>query len=183
MFGLFGGHQPFGGTFSQAYRCYPVSFIDKLDAENGDKIFLPPSALDRLGMCICCSMSLAMMSPQNCAEILLSRAASLQIEYPMMFKVENRRGGRHTHCGVLEFIADEGLAYMPYWVSSSCHLLPASYLSMPCLHSAIKHPGAREWEPTKGIQASASVQSLGSAACKAISCLWDRKLQSNIELL
>ena len=49
MFGLFGGRQPFGGTFAAAYRCYPVSFIDKLDAEKGDKIFLPPSALDRLG--------------------------------------------------------------------------------------------------------------------------------------
>jgi ubiquitin fusion degradation protein 1 len=46
MFGLFN----FGaGVFEANYRCYPVSFIDKLDAENGDKIFLPPSALDRLG--------------------------------------------------------------------------------------------------------------------------------------
>jgi len=54
--------------------------------------------------------------------MLLCYAASLQIEYPMMFKVENRRGGRHTHCGVLEFIADEGLAYMPYWVSPPVHL-------------------------------------------------------------
>lgn len=39
-----------GGTFESKYRVYPVSFIDKLDAENGDKIFLPPSALDRLGV-------------------------------------------------------------------------------------------------------------------------------------
>jgi hypothetical protein len=47
MFGLFNFG---GGTFEANYRCYPVSFLDKLDAENGDKIFLPPSALDRLGM-------------------------------------------------------------------------------------------------------------------------------------
>ena len=45
MLGAFG----MGGSFDAHYRCYPVSFIDKLDAENGDKIFLPPSALDRLG--------------------------------------------------------------------------------------------------------------------------------------
>ena len=48
MFGMFnmGGR---GGTFEHNYRCYPVSFIDKVDAENGDKVFLPSSALDRLG--------------------------------------------------------------------------------------------------------------------------------------
>jgi hypothetical protein len=34
----------------------------------------------------------------------------------MLFKVENRRDKRSTHCGVLEFIADEGMVYMPYWV-------------------------------------------------------------------
>lgn len=35
----------------------------------------------------------------------------------MLFKVENRKTGRSTHGGVLEFIADEGLVYLPYWVS------------------------------------------------------------------
>lgn len=47
MFNFFNG--PGGGTFEASYRCYPVSFIDKIDAEAGDKVFLPPSALDRLG--------------------------------------------------------------------------------------------------------------------------------------
>ena len=23
---------------------------------------------------------------------------------------------RETHCGVLEFVADEGIIYVPYWV-------------------------------------------------------------------
>ena len=45
--GFFGGLA--GGTFSGQYRCYPVSFIDKNEAETGNKIFLPSSALDRLG--------------------------------------------------------------------------------------------------------------------------------------
>lgn len=35
----------------------------------------------------------------------------------MLFKVESRSTGRSTHCGVLEFSADEGMVYMPYWVS------------------------------------------------------------------
>lgn len=47
MFGLFGGMG--GGVFDANYRCYPVTFLDKPDAENGDKVFLPSSALDRLG--------------------------------------------------------------------------------------------------------------------------------------
>ena len=47
MFSFYGARG--GGIFDANYRVYPVSFIDKLDAENGDKIFLPSSALDRLG--------------------------------------------------------------------------------------------------------------------------------------
>lgn len=45
--GFFGGYAP-TGRFEASYRCYPVSFIDRVDAEKGDKVFLPPSALDRL---------------------------------------------------------------------------------------------------------------------------------------
>lgn len=77
-------------TFEHMYRCYPVSFIDKPHLEKGDKIIMPPSALDRL--------------------------ASLQIEYPMLFELNNPSAGRVTHCGVLEFIADEGLVFLPYWM-------------------------------------------------------------------
>lgn len=47
--GIFGGFDRGGNSFQASYRCFPVSFLDKLDAENGDKVFLPPSALDRLG--------------------------------------------------------------------------------------------------------------------------------------
>ena len=35
----------------------------------------------------------------------------------MLFRIENRRNNRSTHCGVLEFIAEEGVVYMPYWVT------------------------------------------------------------------
>ncbi|KAI7749126.1 hypothetical protein M8C21_029141 [Ambrosia artemisiifolia] len=79
-----------GTSFEQSYRCYPASFIDKAHIENGDKIIMPPSALDRL--------------------------ASLQIDYPMLFELRNASTERVSHCGVLEFIAEEGLIYMPYWM-------------------------------------------------------------------
>ncbi|CAE6000255.1 unnamed protein product [Arabidopsis lyrata] len=87
---FFDGYHYHGTTFEQSYRCYPASFIDKPQIESGDKIIMPPSALDRL--------------------------ASLHIDYPMLFEVRNAGIERVTHCGVLEFIAEEGMIYMPYWM-------------------------------------------------------------------
>lgn len=77
------------GAFTRQFRCYPVSFIDKSELENGDKIVLPPSALDSL--------------------------ARQNIAFPMLFQLESRHG-RKTHCGVQEFIAEEGHANVPYWL-------------------------------------------------------------------
>lgn len=45
--GLFGGLG--GGVYNQNYRAYPVAFIEKESAEKGDKVILPPSALQTLG--------------------------------------------------------------------------------------------------------------------------------------
>ncbi|KAI3667686.1 hypothetical protein L6452_42755 [Arctium lappa] len=82
-------HDP-PSMFEQNYRCYPVSFIEKSHLEKGDKIIMPPSALDRL--------------------------AYLQIDYPMLFELRNPSASKVSHCGVLEFVADEGLIYIPYWM-------------------------------------------------------------------
>lgn len=45
----------------------------------------------------------------------------MNIAYPMLFSVQNvdRRTGeivKQTHCGVLEFVAQEGMAHMPHWM-------------------------------------------------------------------
>ncbi|KAL9274321.1 Ubiquitin recognition factor in ER-associated degradation protein 1-like protein [Drosera capensis] len=87
---FFNGYGYHGASFEQTYRCYPASFIEKPQIESGDKIILPPSALDRL--------------------------ASLHIDYPMLFELRNNAASRTSHCGVLEFIAEEGMIYMPYWM-------------------------------------------------------------------
>jgi ubiquitin fusion degradation protein 1 len=34
----------------------------------------------------------------------------------MLFELRNAAAERLSHCGVLEFIAEEGMIYMPYWV-------------------------------------------------------------------
>lgn len=46
-------------------------------------------------------------------------SASLRIDYPMLFEVHNPSTSRTSHCGVLEFVAEEGMVYMPYWVCST----------------------------------------------------------------
>jgi ubiquitin fusion degradation protein 1 len=100
---------PFGGLgaginpsepFKQTYRCYAVAVAGKENLESGDKIILPPSALDQL--------------------------ARRSVTYPMMFRLspKAKAGGSggsaapvpHTHCGVMEFSAEEGTCYLPYWV-------------------------------------------------------------------
>ena len=40
----------------------------------------------------------------------------------MLFRAENRSSGRSTHCGVLEFVADEGACYMPWWMMQNLAL-------------------------------------------------------------
>jgi len=79
--------------FRKQYRCYSVSLMpgnERNDVENGGKIILPPSALDHL--------------------------TRLNTAYPMLFKLVNSKLNRNTHCGVLEFVADEGRCYIPHWM-------------------------------------------------------------------
>lgn len=80
--------------FDEYFRCYPIAMLpgpDRVEANHGGKVFLPPSALDKL--------------------------TRLHITYPMLFELINgAQDGRMTHAGVLEFIAEEGKIYVPYWV-------------------------------------------------------------------
>lgn len=34
----------------------------------------------------------------------------------MLFRLTNTEINKVTHCGVLEFVADEGKVYLPYWM-------------------------------------------------------------------
>jgi ubiquitin fusion degradation protein 1 len=60
------------------------------ELNHGGKIIMPPSALEQL--------------------------ASLNIVYPMLFQLTHSKMDRVTHCGVLEFVAEEGRIYVPYWI-------------------------------------------------------------------
>lgn len=79
-------------AFTSSYRCFSVSMLpdERQTLENGGKIIMPPSALQTL--------------------------SRLNVSYPMLFQLKNQYAQRSTHCGVLEFIAEEGKVYMPYWM-------------------------------------------------------------------
>ena len=79
--------------FDEYYRCYPTVMLPgshRPHLDYGGKIFMPPSALDKL--------------------------TRLHITYPMLFELQNRIDNKITHAGVLEFVAEEGKVYLPQWV-------------------------------------------------------------------
>uniref|UniRef100_A0A8C2MV04 Ubiquitin recognition factor in ER-associated degradation protein 1 n=1 Tax=Cricetulus griseus TaxID=10029 RepID=A0A8C2MV04_CRIGR len=83
----------FQNRFSTQYRCFSASMLagpnDRSDVEKGGKIIMPPSVLDQL--------------------------SRLSITCPM-FKLTNKNSDRMTYCGVLEFVADEGICYLLHWL-------------------------------------------------------------------
>lgn len=92
-FGGGGGGGMFPGVperFDKQYQAFPVSFFGKDELEKGNKVILPQSALDHL--------------------------ARLNISYPMLFAMSNPGRATQTHCGVQEFIAEEGTCWLPYWM-------------------------------------------------------------------
>uniref|UniRef100_A0AC35UBR2 Ubiquitin fusion degradation protein 1 homolog n=1 Tax=Rhabditophanes sp. KR3021 TaxID=114890 RepID=A0AC35UBR2_9BILA len=104
--------------FASKLRCFSMDnckLVDDKKAETlsfGGKVLLPSSVLDQL--------------------------MRTNIEYPMMFKVNslNPSKQRVTHCGVLEFLAEEGRVYMPSWMMQQLsvgngELIQISYIQLP----------------------------------------------------
>lgn len=46
----------------------------------------------------------------------------------MLFELRSVETERVSHCGVLEFIAEEGMIYMPYWVGSTENIFLVYFL-------------------------------------------------------
>ncbi|EON66593.1 hypothetical protein W97_05839 [Coniosporium apollinis CBS 100218] len=93
--------------FDEYFRCYPVAMMpgpERESANHGGKIFLPPSALDKL--------------------------TRMHITYPMLFELINGAKEKVTHAGVLEFIAEEGKVYLPYWLMETLLLSPGDLIQI-----------------------------------------------------
>jgi ubiquitin fusion degradation protein 1 len=53
----------------------------------------------------------------------LAHLTSLDLESPWMFKLRNPQNpAASTHAGVLEFIAEEGVVHLPYWMMKTLRL-------------------------------------------------------------
>ena len=93
--------------FDEYYRCYPVVMLNGPDRESanyGGKVFLPPSALEKL--------------------------SRLRIVYPMLFDLINGQSQKTTHAGVQEFVAEEGRVYLPQWLMRTLELEPGDLLQV-----------------------------------------------------
>ncbi|KAJ2732432.1 ubiquitin fusion degradation protein [Coemansia sp. BCRC 34962] len=122
-FGATFGHRQGGlrmrqRQFSRYYSAYPVAAHpgNKADANYGGKIFMPASALEEL--------------------------SRLEIVYPMLFKLENDEAAtsKRTHCGVLEFTAEEGRVYLPQWMMETLALSPGApvkVINVALLHGSL----------------------------------------------
>jgi ubiquitin fusion degradation protein 1 len=71
----------------------------------GSKILLPPSALNKV--------------------------SKLHVQWPLQLELINGEKEKHTHAGVLEFVAEEGRAYIPHWVRSTSPVPVIKYSNRP----------------------------------------------------
>jgi len=93
--GMPGGFARAPLKFERIFKALPMSFHlqkeDTRQVDSGNKILMPPSALDTL--------------------------SRMNIQYPMMFRITNTAKvngkSRFSHCSVLEFTANEGEVYLP----------------------------------------------------------------------
>lgn len=89
--------------FQRQYSAYTGAFCGKENIDEGGKsmwtwfhsnyylVILPASALQEI--------------------------AGMNIVWPIMFKITNTKKNLISHCGVLEFSAEEGRVYIPFWVN------------------------------------------------------------------
>ncbi|KAM9975272.1 hypothetical protein ACTFIW_000899 [Dictyostelium discoideum] len=103
---VMGHHHGGPGRYEQKFKAFPISFLpkEKHSLESGGKILLPPSALNAL--------------------------SRLNIQYPMLFEISNPISGKKSHCGVLEFIAEEGICYLPLWMMQNLQLKEGEFIDI-----------------------------------------------------
>ena len=85
---------PYSIEFS--LKTYPITFLNRTDLEKGDKILLPSNILRKL--------------------------SEYEIKGPIIFEISNINTKRKSHCGVMDFTADQGCAYLPRWMMENLAL-------------------------------------------------------------
>ncbi|KAJ4487847.1 ubiquitin fusion degradation protein UFD1-domain-containing protein [Lentinula aciculospora] len=87
-------------AYNEYLKAYSVAMMpgkERANVSYGGKIIMPPSSLARL--------------------------TALDLQSPWQFQLRNPSNpAAETHAGVLEFIAEEGVAYLPYWMMKTLRL-------------------------------------------------------------
>ena len=121
QFGMLRGNLRVGpivpGVFQGDFECYSMAMyqLESNQYESGGKIVLPSSVLERL--------------------------TRMNIEYPMLFKLTHYDSKRYTHCGVIEFSAQEGKVYIPHWLMNMLQIKEGNRVSLeyvslvPCTYA------------------------------------------------
>ncbi|KAI0797602.1 ubiquitin fusion degradation protein UFD1-domain-containing protein [Abortiporus biennis] len=91
---------PRPGDYDHYFKAYSMAMLPGKERDNvsyGGKIIMPPSALAQI--------------------------TQMDLPSPWMFKLRNPKNpAASTHCGVLEFIADEGNVHLPHWMMKTLRL-------------------------------------------------------------
>lgn len=118
---------PEARPFNNSYRCYSVSMLpgnERQDVEKGGKsMYLLRIYFLSKNKSSNCDTNRFNTSLILCRTVIMPPSAldqltRLNVVYPMLFKLTNSKKSRITHAGVLEFVADEGKIYIPYWVTN-----------------------------------------------------------------
>lgn len=104
MYDNYANMRPQNHVFETQYQCFSMAIIDKSHLDDGDKILLPPSALNTL--------------------------SRMEVEFPMLFELRNDRQGKKTHCGVTEFTAEEGKCHLPFFMMQNLMIEEGSIINV-----------------------------------------------------
>ena len=83
-------------SFKFYLKAYSITFLNRSDLEKGDKVLLPPNILQKL--------------------------SESEIKNPMIFEIKNLNSRKKSYCGVMDFTADDGCAYLPLWMMKKLDL-------------------------------------------------------------
>lgn len=118
--GFPGARRPNPKAYDEYLKAYSMAMLPGRQRENvsyGGKSTRHPTCsryndADTLDIC-------TVLMPQSS----LARLTQLDLESPWMFQLRNPANpAASTHAGVLEFIAEEGVVHLPYWMMKTLRL-------------------------------------------------------------
>jgi ubiquitin fusion degradation protein 1 len=90
-------------VYTQVFAAFSGVYASREDIDDGGKVLLPQSMLQDI--------------------------STLNLVYPLQFQLSSFKG-KTAHCGVLEFVADEGQIVMPQWMMEGLNVQPMEMVTL-----------------------------------------------------